>query len=232
MLYRNDWLCEGLTPHYVIVAAMRARTPSRSFTFGGSGGINVGSGCLDGPGVHRSADSTWSEPSVDRRVKPTDAEGERVRTASRVPGGARPGRRTGVPCRRRRTGVNTPSQSEGEHLTGGRAPTQSQDWRVTETGGTLGQSCPTEERARRGRTPNTQDRARRRAVNHRKQTERVCELGGAAHKLPRKHSQGKQPHGVSGMATLWTSVCTTFVAGEGGRSVRLGVSTVSLMSVV
>ena len=32
MLYRNDWLCEGLTAHYVIVAAMRARTPSRSFT--------------------------------------------------------------------------------------------------------------------------------------------------------------------------------------------------------
>jgi len=53
-----------------------------------------------------------------------------VRTASRVPGRARPGRRTGVPCRRRRTVVNTPSQSEGEHLTGGRAPTQSEERRV------------------------------------------------------------------------------------------------------
>ena len=206
-----------------------ATARARSFTFGGSGGINVGSGCLDGPGVHRSADSTRSEPSVNRRVKPTGAEGERVRTASRVPRRARPGRRTGVPCCRRRTGVNTPSQSEGEHLTGGRAPTQSQDRRVTETGGTLGQSCPTEERARRRRTPNTQDRTRR-AANHRKQTERACELGGAAHRLPRKHSQGKQPHGVSGMATLWMSVCATntFVAGEGGRSVRDWVSPPSL----
>jgi len=82
MLYRNDWLCEGLTAHYVIVAAMRARTPSRSLTFGGSGGINVGSGCLDGPGVHRFADSMRSERSVDRRVKPTGAEGERARTVA------------------------------------------------------------------------------------------------------------------------------------------------------
>ena len=32
MLYRNDWLCEGLAAHYVIVAAMCARTPSRSLT--------------------------------------------------------------------------------------------------------------------------------------------------------------------------------------------------------
>ena len=115
--------------------------------------------------------------SVNRRVKPTGAEGERVWTASRVPGGARPGCRTGLLCHRRRTGVNTPSQSEGEHLTGGRAPTQSEDRRVTESGGTLGQSCPTKERVRRGQTPNTQDRARRRAANHRKQTEQVCELG-------------------------------------------------------
>ena len=126
----------------------RGRTPSRSLTFGGSSGINVGGGCLDGPGVHRSADSKQSEPSIDRCVKPTGAEGEQVRTASHVRGRVRPGRRTGVPCRRRHTGVNTPSQSEGEHLTGGHAPTQSQDWRVTETGGTLGQCCPTEERAR------------------------------------------------------------------------------------
>ena len=102
---------------------MRAKPQSRSLTFGGSGGIVVGSGCLDGPGVHRSADSTRSGPSVDRRVKPTGAEGERVRTASRVPGGARPGRRVGVPCRRWRTGENTPSQSKGENLTGGQAPT-------------------------------------------------------------------------------------------------------------
>ena len=99
--------------------------------------------------------------SVNRCVKPTDAQGERVRTA-------------------RRTGMNTLSQSEGKHLTGSRAPTQSEDRRVTESGGTLGQSCPTEERARRRRTPNTQDHARRRVANHQEQ---VCELGRAAHKL-------------------------------------------------
>ena len=142
---------------------MHAKPQSRSLTFGGSGGIVVGSGCLDGPGVHRSADSTRSGPSVDRRVKPTGAEGERVRTASRVPGGARPGRRVGVPCRRWRTGENTPSQSRGENLTGGQAPTSRRIGEWIESSGTLRQSCPTEERARRGRTPNTQDRARRRA---------------------------------------------------------------------
>jgi len=60
------------------------------------------------------------------RVKPTGDEGERVRTASHTQGRARPGLRTGVPCCRRQTGMNASLQSEGEHLTGGQDPTQSE----------------------------------------------------------------------------------------------------------
>ena len=100
---------------------MRANPSSRSFTLGGSGGMVVGSGCLDGPTGH-PADSAWIEASVERRVKPTGA-GTHQLTARRVPGGARPGRWTGVPCRTRRTGANTPWQLEGQHLTGGRSAT-------------------------------------------------------------------------------------------------------------
>ena len=81
----------------------------------------VGSSCLDGLTGHR-ADSAWIEASVERRVKPTGA-GTHQLTARRVPGGARPGRWTGVPLRRRRTGANTPRQLEGQHLTGGRSAT-------------------------------------------------------------------------------------------------------------
>ena len=46
----------------------------------------------------------------------------------------------------------------------------------------------------------------------------------------RKHSQGKQPYRMLGMATLWMSMCTTntFVTGEGGRSVRDWASPQSL----
>ena len=35
--------------------------------FGGSGGIVVVSSCLDGPRVHRPADSAWMEARVDSR---------------------------------------------------------------------------------------------------------------------------------------------------------------------
>jgi len=228
MLYRNDWLCEGLTAHYVIVAAMRARTPSRSLTFGGSGGINVGSGCLDGPGVHRSADSTRSERSVDRRVKPTGAEGERVRTASRVPGRARPGRRTGVPCRRRRTVVNTPSQSEGEHLTGGQAPTQSQDRRVDGerwySRAILSDRGEGQSRADSQHTGSCQEESG-------EPPERACELGGAAHKL-RALSREAAISSVGDGYLVDERVRDKHVCRRRRRMEceRLGVSSVSLMS--
>ena len=139
-----------------IVAAMRAKPSSRSFTFGGSGGMVVGSSSLDGPRVHRSADSAWIEPSVDGRVKPTGAE--TVRTVCRAPGRAWPGRWTGVPCRRRRTGANTPSQSEGEHLADGQSPTVRGSERTTNHT-RLSDNPVRAERAERGRTPRVRARA-------------------------------------------------------------------------
>ena len=36
--------------------------------FGGSGGIVVVSSCLDGPRVHRPADSAWMEARADSRL--------------------------------------------------------------------------------------------------------------------------------------------------------------------
>ena len=63
---------------------------AESSTFGGSGGMIVGSSCLDGLTGHR-ADSAWIEASVERRIKPTGT-GTHQLTACRVPGGARPGR--------------------------------------------------------------------------------------------------------------------------------------------
>ena len=83
----------------------------------------VDSSSLGGPTEHRPADSAWIEASVERRVKPTGADNHPLRlTVRRVPGGARPGRWTGAPSCRRRTG-DTPSQSEGQHLTGGQSAT-------------------------------------------------------------------------------------------------------------
>ena len=67
-----------------IVAAMRAKPSFRSFTLGGSSGMVVSSGSLDGPRVHRSADSAWIEPSVDGHVKPTGAEMVRTVCCARL----------------------------------------------------------------------------------------------------------------------------------------------------
>ena len=148
---------------------------------GGSGGMIVGSSCLDGLTGHR-ADSAWIEASVQRRVKPTGA-GTHQHTARRVPGGARPERWTRVPLRRKHSlavGRAAPDRRSVCHSQriGGKDH-QCRGW-------TLRQSCPSE-RAERGRTPrvsaechagrgggasglpNPQDRARRSAcvANHR-----------------------------------------------------------------
>ena len=139
-----------------IVAAMRAKPSFRSFTLGGSSGMVVGSGSLDGPRVHRSADSAWIEPSVDGHVKPTGAE--MVRTGCRAPGRPWPGRRTGVPCRGRRTGANTPSQSEGEHLADGQSPTVRGSQRTTNHTRLSGNPVRVE-RAERRLTPRVRARA-------------------------------------------------------------------------
>ena len=58
--------------------------------FGGSGGIVVVSSCLDGPRVHRPADSAWMEARVDSRQ--VTGAGTAKLAATDVPGGARPGR--------------------------------------------------------------------------------------------------------------------------------------------
>ena len=58
--------------------------------FGGSGGIVVVSSCLDGPKVHRPADSAWMEARVDSRQ--ATGAGTTKLAATDVPGGARPGR--------------------------------------------------------------------------------------------------------------------------------------------
>ena len=100
---------------------MHVNPLSRSFTFGGTGGIVIGSSCLDGLTGH-PADSAWIEASVERRVKPTGA-GTFQLAARCVPGGARPGHWTGVPYRSRKTGTNTPWQLEGQHLTSGQSAT-------------------------------------------------------------------------------------------------------------
>ena len=60
--------------------------------FGGSGGIVVVSSCLDGPRVHRPADSAWMEARVDSRQ--ATGAGTTKLAATDVPGGARPGRIT------------------------------------------------------------------------------------------------------------------------------------------
>ena len=226
-----------------IVAAMRA---TRSFTFGGSGGMVVGSGSLDGPRVHRSADSAWIEPSVDGRVKPTGTE--TVRTVCRAPGRAWPGRWTGVPCRRRRTGANTPSQSEGEHLADGQSPTVRGSERTTNHTRLSGNPVRAE-RAERRRTPRVRARA----------------MQSAAEALVDSHTHRIVPVGewrttacMEKRNTSWSELCAssdgnlsrrlntssvegglfsgracatnTFVAGEGGRNVRDWVSPqVSLM---
>ena len=57
--------------------------------FGGSGGIVVVSSCLDGPRVHRPADSAWMEARVDSRQ--ATGAGTTKLAATDVPGGARPG---------------------------------------------------------------------------------------------------------------------------------------------
>ena len=60
--------------------------------FGGSGGIVVVSSCLDGPRVHRPADSAWMEARADSRQ--VTGAGTTKLAATDVPGGARPGRIT------------------------------------------------------------------------------------------------------------------------------------------
>ena len=69
--------------------------------FGGSGGIVVVSSCLDGPRVHRPADSAWMEARVDSAWMEACADSRQVTgagttklAATDVPGGARPGRIT------------------------------------------------------------------------------------------------------------------------------------------
>ena len=95
---------------------MHVNPSPRSFTFGGSGGIDVGSSCLDGPRVHRAGDSGWIEFSVDGRA--TGAE--TTRTVSCVPGGAWPGRSAVQLAAGKCTRL---LQSEGQQPTGGRAVT-------------------------------------------------------------------------------------------------------------
>ena len=75
--------------------------------------------------------------------------------------------------------MNALTQSEGEH---GRAPTSRRIGEWMETGGTLRQPCSSGERARRGRTPDEEVRARRRAASH-METKQACELDGDACKL-------------------------------------------------
>ena len=60
--------------------------------FGSSGGIVVVSSCLDGPRVHRPADSAWMEARVDSHQ--VTGAGTTKLAATDVPGGARPGRIT------------------------------------------------------------------------------------------------------------------------------------------
>ena len=60
--------------------------------FGGSGGIVVVSSCLDGPRVHRPADSAWMEARADSHQ--ATGAGTTKLAATDVPGGARPGRIT------------------------------------------------------------------------------------------------------------------------------------------
>ena len=129
--------------------------------------------------MHRSAGSTQSGHSINCCVKPTGTEGERIGAAGHVPGGVRPGHKAGVPCRRWQMGMNALTQSEVEH---GQTPTSWRIWEWMEIGDALRQPCLSGERARRGRTPDKEDRARRGAENH-KETEQVCELSGAAGKL-------------------------------------------------
>ena len=59
---------------------------------GGSGGIVVVSSCLDGPRVHRPADSAWMEARADSHQ--VTGAGTTMPAATDVPGGARPGRIT------------------------------------------------------------------------------------------------------------------------------------------
>ena len=55
--------------------------------FGGSGGIVVVSSCLDGPRMHRPADSAWMEARADSRQ--VTGAGTTKLAATDVPGGAR-----------------------------------------------------------------------------------------------------------------------------------------------
>lgn len=67
--------------------SLSTSTNSGMQKLGGSRGeIAISSSCLDELGVHRSADSTQSQGSIDHYVKLTSAEVERVRTAGRMPG--------------------------------------------------------------------------------------------------------------------------------------------------
>ena len=86
--------------------------------FGGSGGIVVVSSCLDGPRVHRPADSAWMEARVDSRQ--ATGAGTTKLAATDVPGGARPGRITvrAALARGARTLV-----AEEQHPTRGRSAT-------------------------------------------------------------------------------------------------------------
>ena len=211
----------------------------------------VGSSCLDGLTGHR-ADSAWIKASVERRVKPTGA-GTHQLTARRVPGGARPGRWTGVPLRRRRTGTNTPWQLEGQHLTGGRSATvKGSEGRTINVQRVDSQAILSERRGpSEGGLPGSARRAMQGAaaalVDSR--TRRIlpggeCLCGEPPHlervdqlRELRLHSErfsqvGRVPRSSRGRLSFsqWTSVCTTntFVAGEGGRSVRDWASPQSL----
>ena len=100
----------------MIVTAVHINPSPRFLTFGGSGGINIGSSCLDGPRVHRAGDSGWIKISVDSRA--TGAE--KTRTVSCVPDGAWPGRSAVQLAAGKCTRL---LQSEGQQPTGGQAVT-------------------------------------------------------------------------------------------------------------
>ena len=93
--------------------------------FGGSGGIVVVSSCLDGPRVHRPADSAWMEARLDSRQ--VTGAGTTKLAATDVPGGARPGRITVRAALARgayRTGQRCAhARAEEQHPTRGRSAT-------------------------------------------------------------------------------------------------------------
>ena len=87
--------------------------------FGGSGGIVVVSSCLDGPRVHRPADSAWMEARVDSRQ--ATGAGTTKLAATDVPGGAMPGH---ITVRAALAGQSCAhARAEEQHPTRGRSAT-------------------------------------------------------------------------------------------------------------